>query len=63
MSIEPWLDDLAKRYAEALFGGVPAGQLFGMPVLIRTNIPDDEIRVVNPYTGDETIIKVPPSHP
>lgn len=51
--------DFYEQYAMKLLGGIPAGNVFGMPVFIDPCIPNDRIRFVDPVSGRYTDLLLP----
>lgn len=51
--------DWLQKLAIERFGGVPAGKIFGMQVLVRPDMPNDRIRFVDPRTGAFSDILLP----
>jgi hypothetical protein len=45
------MDPIAQRYAQKLFGGIPVGSLYGMPLFESDAVPKDTLRFVETATG------------
>ena len=53
------MDDEMQKLAIKLFGAIPAGNIFGMPVMIDPAMPKDRIRFVDPVTGKSSHFRLP----
>lgn len=53
------MDDYVKKLAVEMFGAIPAGNIFGIPIMIDPTMPVDRIRIVHPVTGRIDEISLP----